>query len=118
MKYCLVRRGVTIQDYSRDSLHRRHRHISSDEVRVLFERGFVEWLSESRGVLRLVERFCSFGLLCTGSPHGLGISWRMQSAAVRDGLLLCRGRCRRGGEGDDEISQSGMGDREKEIRAL
>jgi hypothetical protein len=60
VKYCLVRRGVTIQDYSRDSLHRRHRHISSDEMRVLFERGFIEWLSESRGALRFVERFCRF----------------------------------------------------------
>ncbi len=72
MKYCLVRRGVTIRDYSRDPLHRRHRHISSDEMRVLLEKGFVEWLSESRGVLRFVERFCRYRISLYGLSSRYG----------------------------------------------
>ena len=57
MKYCLLRTGVTIEDYLRDGHHRRHRHISSGEKEVLLKRGLVEWLPECPRVLRFVERF-------------------------------------------------------------
>jgi hypothetical protein len=57
MKYCLLRTGVTIEDYARDARHHRHRHISNDEKEVLLRRGFVEWISDRHRVLRFVERF-------------------------------------------------------------
>jgi hypothetical protein len=72
VKYCLVRMGVTIEDYLRDSRHRRHRHISNDEMQPLLERGFVEWLCEHRGVLRFVGQFCSFRMPLRGSSSKYG----------------------------------------------
>jgi hypothetical protein len=95
MKYCLVRMGVTMQDYSRDSQHRRHRHISCDEMEVLLQSGFVEWLSERRGVLRFVERFCKFKLLLHGSSSRYG-EFLANAIRRREGwALIVQGEMRR-----------------------
>jgi len=100
MKYCLVRMGVTIQDYSRDSRHRRHRHISNDDKQVLLERGFVEWLSERRGVLRFVERFCRFRLPLHGSSSKYG-DFLANAIRRREGwALVVREEMQRRGEGN------------------
>jgi hypothetical protein len=61
-----------MQDYSRDAPHRRHRHVSSEDRDELLNRGFVEWLSESRGVLRFVERFSKFQLSLHGASSRYG----------------------------------------------
>jgi hypothetical protein len=95
MKYCLVRMGVTIQDYLRDSQHRRHRHISSDEMKVLLQRGFVEWLSEPRGVLRFVERICRFRLPLHGPSSRYG-DFLAKAIRRREGwALIVQGEMRR-----------------------
>jgi hypothetical protein len=97
MKYCLVREGVTIQDCSRDSLHRRHRHISSDDMEVLLRRGFVEWLSKPRGVLRFVKRFCKFQLHAPSSRYG---EFLANAIRRREGwALIVQGEMRRSREG-------------------
>src|SRR6516164_4322778 len=72
MRYCLVRRGVTIQDYRRDGRHRRHTHISVDEGNDLLQRGFVEWLSKKDGILRIAEEFCRFQLPLHGGSSRFG----------------------------------------------
>jgi hypothetical protein len=59
----------------RDSLHRRHRHISSDDIEALLERGFVERLSERCGVLRLVDK--TYRLPLRGASSRYGDSWRL-----------------------------------------
>lgn len=99
MKYCLVRKGVTIQDYSRDALHRRHRHISSDEKNELLTRGFVEWLSKARGVLRFVERFYRFRLPLHGPSSRYG-TFLANAIKRREGwALVVQGEMQRRREG-------------------
>ena len=99
MKYCLVRTGVSLQDHSRDSRHRRHRHISTDEAEVLIERGFVEWLSERRGVLQFVEKFCTFKLPLHGSSSRFG-EFLANAIKQREGwALVVQGEMRNRREG-------------------
>lgn len=72
MKYCLVRTGMTIHDYLRDSLHRRHQHISNEDKEVLLRSGAVKWLDEPRRVLSFVEQFWKFRLPLRGATSRYG----------------------------------------------
>jgi hypothetical protein len=62
-----------MQDYSRDALHRRHRHVSSEDRDELLRNDFVEWLSKTRGVLRFTERFSRFQLSLHGASSRYGV---------------------------------------------
>jgi hypothetical protein len=99
VRYCLVRRGVTIQDYLRDSPHRRHRHISSDEKNELLKHGFVEWLSALRGVLRFVDRFYRFRVSLHGPSSQYG-PYLADAIRRREGwALIVQGEMRKRREG-------------------
>jgi hypothetical protein len=69
MRLCLVRPGVSIQDYRRDVQHRRHKHIAKEDGQVLLRRGFATWLDQRRGVLVLV-RACRFSLRGASTRYG------------------------------------------------
>ena len=112
MKYCLVGAGVTSKDYKRDSLHRRHRHISSEDREVLLRRGLVEcleWLDdpykpdEPRRVLRFVKQFWMLRLPLRGATSRYG---DYLANAIRRGegwALIVQGemqrRCSKGRKG-------------------
>jgi hypothetical protein len=99
VSYCLVRTGVTLNDYLRDVRHRRHRHISAADKEVLLERCFVEWLSKPHGVLRFVTDTCRFSMRDQSARHGAflaaAIRQREPWALIVQSEIEGRRKCKR-----------------------
>jgi len=55
LRVCLLRRGVTVENFRRDREHRRHRHISESQAANLLRERVVEEVTP--GVLRLTRVF-------------------------------------------------------------
>ena len=96
MRLCLVRPGVSMQDYQRDAKHRRHQHIAREDAEVLVRRGFAQYLDQKRTVLQLVPAG-RFPLHGSSQRYG-----ECLAAAIRSGepwALLARDdmRKRKGG---------------------
>jgi hypothetical protein len=80
VRLCLLRSTVTVQDYLRDSKHRRHTHLSPRDAAILAEKGFVKWVRVSRNVKVLQHvsnshRFQMRGLSCTA---GAGLAMAIE----------------------------------------
>lgn len=78
---CLLRSRITVQDYLRDAMHRRHTHISKADADLLLGRDVVRWVRINRNmeVLQWVPdahkfKFSVRGLSCqVGAPIAMAV---------------------------------------------
>src|SRR5262249_53435561 len=100
MRLCLLRSSVTIEDYQRDTEHRRHTHVSRDEADVLIDAGVAQWLEDDR-VLQKVPSppdKISHLLMRTHGParlRGLSCGVGQEMANVVERLITARVEGRR-----------------------